>query len=246
MTDALTAWLHEVFASIQGEGLFCGQRQTFVRFAGCNLDCLYCDSPAAREPEPPVCRVETVPGGGAFEDARNPLSVDMILRLCRTLGSASITLTGGEPLLQPDVVATLARTLKHNGYQVQLETNGTLHESLPAVLPSVDVLAMDIKIPSAAGCEAWKDHESFLDKALESNALVFVKAIVAPETTESEIDRCAGLIASRDRSVPLVIQPMTGERPVPGLHLMRLQEVALAKLDDVRVIPQCHKMLGVL
>jgi 7-carboxy-7-deazaguanine synthase len=245
MTSASTGWLHEIFASIQGEGLYCGQRQTFVRLAGCNLDCRYCDTPASREPNPPTCRVEQSPGSGRFENVPNPLAVDIVLRRCRTLGSVAVTLTGGEPLLQPEFAAALARALKQDGRQVHLETNGTLADGLGAVAPFVDVIAMDMKIPSAAGCELWDQHERFLDAAVGSDVLMFVKAIVAPEATESEIERCAGLIASRSRSIPLVIQPVTGERPVAGLRLMRLQEVALAKLEDVRVIPQCHKVLGV-
>jgi len=242
----LTGWVHEIFASIQGEGLYCGQRQTFVRLAGCNLDCHYCDTPSARASRPEACRVENSPGSGSFDETRNPLAVGTVLRHCRTLGSRAVTLTGGEPLLQPEFAAALARGLKEDGYQVHLETNGTLHENLPPLLPHVDVVAMDVKIPSAAGCELWDQHERFLDVALGSDARVFVKAIVTPETTEPEIDRCAELVASRDRSIPLVIQPVTGERPVPGRRLMKLQEVALRTLNDVRVIPQCHRVLDIL
>ena len=241
----MTGWVHEVFASIQGEGLYCGERQTFVRLAGCNLDCRYCDTPAAREPNPATCRIETSPGSGSFTELRNPLSVNTVLRACRQLGSVSVTLTGGEPLLQPEFAAALARGLKENGHRVHLETNGALHENLRPVLPFVDVVAMDVKIPSAAGCELWREHKRFLEIVSARGARVFVKAIVSDKSTVKEIARCAGLIAFRDRSIPLVIQPVTGARAVPGRRLMRLQEVALEKLEDVRVIPQCHKVMGI-
>jgi len=233
----------EIFASIQGEGLFCGQRQTFVRFAGCNLDCRYCDTPSAREAYPGFCRVETSPAAGLFRDVGNPVSVETILCSCRRLGSRAVTLTGGEPLLQPDFAAALAHALAKESYQVHLETNGTLHEALPTILPSLAVIAMDVKMPGAAGLELWDRHERFLDVAAGSDTVVFVKAVVSSETTESEIDRCAALIASRNRSIPLVIQPVAGET-VDGRRLIGLQEVALARIDDVRVIPQCHRMLG--
>ncbi|MGB9619209.1 MAG: 7-carboxy-7-deazaguanine synthase QueE, partial [Armatimonadota bacterium] len=238
-------YLCEIFASIQGEGLFCGQRQTFVRFAGCNLGCHYCDTPAARESNPRTYRVEALPGSGLFQHARNPTSVDTTLRHCRMLGSRAVTLTGGEPLLQPDFAAALARALRSCGHSVHLETNGTLHEALRMVVPNLDVVAMDIKIPSAAGFESWERHLRFLDAAAGSDAFVFVKAVICAETTESEIERGAALVAAYNRSIPMVIQPVTGE-PIDARRLIRLQEAALARLDDVRVIPQCHRILGVL
>ncbi|MCX8052439.1 MAG: 7-carboxy-7-deazaguanine synthase QueE [Armatimonadetes bacterium] len=242
MSVALTGWLREMFVSIQGEGLFCGRRQTFVRFAGCNLDCRYCDTPASREPHPLFCSVETSPGG-SVEILPNPASIDAVLERCLALGSKSIALTGGEPLCQPEFAAALSCELRRYGQEVYLETNGTLHESLLLVLPHIDILAMDVKIPSAAGRELWKLHELFIDKAACSESFVFAKAIVTEETTEDEITYCAELIASRRRSIPLVIQPVMGE-PVCARHLMKLQEAALVKLEDVRVIPQCHKILG--
>jgi organic radical activating enzyme len=73
---------------------------------------------------------------------------------------------------------------------------------------------------------------------------VFVKAVVSGDTTEAEIGRCAGMIADVDPSIPLVIQPVTSEQAVSPRLLMKLQEVALDRLDDVRVIPQCHKVMG--
>lgn len=47
--SGLTAPIAEIFCSVQGEGLYAGQRQVFLRFAGCNLSCRYCDEPAARD-----------------------------------------------------------------------------------------------------------------------------------------------------------------------------------------------------
>ena len=231
-----------MFASIQGEGLYCGQGQTFVRFAGCNLRCAYCDTPAAREPKPARCRVEKVAASGAFEHLSNSLAVDQIVSFCRDHGPRAVALTGGEPLLQADFLASLMRRLRQDGFRTYLETNGTLHEALPAVVGCADVVAMDVKLPSATGqSERWDAHARFLETSSGTEA--FVKTVVTHDTPEAEIIRCADMIAEVDERVPLVIQPVSGPG-VPGDLLMSLQQVASDRLADVRVIPQCHKLLG--
>lgn len=252
----MSGWIYEIFASIQGEGLYCGQRQTFARLAGCNLACDYCDTPAARAEHPVDCLVETRPGSGHIENIANPVSVERAVTLCRELGRNAISITGGEPLAQIDYLAALMSGLKDSGFTNHLETNGTLYRELGSVVKLTDVIAMDMKLPSAAGDgERWEDHSRFLEIA--SGTGVFVKVVVSASTTEDEILRCCEIIEPVDRFIPLVIQPVTalGSSPsppasggdqggVPGDLLIRLQEAAAAHLADVRVIPQCHKLLG--
>lgn len=239
-------YVYEVFASIQGEGLYTGQRQTFVRFAGCNLTCDYCDTPSSRERRPAVYRIEKSPGSGVFYEVPNPTTPKALAAACKLLASKVVSVTGGEPLYQPEFAAALASELKADGFRVYLETNGTLREGLESVLRSVDVLAMDIKLPSAAGCQCWEDHAHFLAAAQASEVETFVKAVVSSTTGEGEISHAARIVSTVDRRIPMVIQPMTGGERIAAKTLMRLQDAALAELDDVRVIPQCHKMLEVL
>ena len=241
-TDRTRGWIYEIFASIQGEGLYLGHRHTFVRFAGCNLTCAYCDTPESREPKPDRCRVEKVAQSRRFDHIPNPLAVDQIASFCRDLSSETVAVTGGEPLLQADFLALLIRTLRHEGFRTYLETNGTLHDALPSLVDCTDVIAMDVKLPSATGeSEKWDAHARFLETA--SRTEVFVKAVVTCDTPEAEIVRCADMIAGVDEQVPLVIQPVS-EPAVPGDLLIRLQQAASKRLRDVRVIPQCHKLLG--
>ncbi|MCE5199115.1 MAG: 7-carboxy-7-deazaguanine synthase QueE [Armatimonadota bacterium] len=242
--DILHGWTNEIFASIQGEGLYCGQRQTFVRLAGCNLACSYCDTALAREDTPPTCRIEQAPGEARFEELPNRIGVETVVAACKRLGSEVITLTGGEPLVQVEFVGHLLSRLQENGFTTHLETNGSLPSELARVIQNVDVVAMDIKLPSASGMnDLWEEHTLFLEIA--RRAAVFAKTVVSNETTDEEMHRVADLIAAVDAWIPLVIQPVSGEY-MPGMRLIRLQEVASQTLDDVRVIPQCHKMLGIL
>jgi 7-carboxy-7-deazaguanine synthase len=244
--ESTSGWVWEVFASIQGEGIYCGQRQTFVRLAGCNLSCDYCDTRAARDPNPRSCRIEMAAGTGGFRDLPNPVGTQDVVDACRELGADIISITGGEPLGQIVFLDALMLELKASDFTVHLETNGTLWQELRRVIDCADVVAMDFKLPSASGqSDLWESHARFLKIAYASEAEVFVKAIVCGVTPEEEIRGCAELIAKVDRHIPLVIQPVWGSADVSGLHLMKLQDAALEWLDDVRVIPQCHKFLGV-
>ena len=113
----------EIYSAIQGEGLCLGERHVFVRVAGCNLDCRFCDTPA-REPGRPACMVEQDPGSGDFGEIPNPLSVhDALAEVVRlvqdTPEARQVSLTGGEPLLAPDFVEALAKGL-NNLYNLNL------------------------------------------------------------------------------------------------------------------------------
>ncbi|OFX13356.1 MAG: hypothetical protein A2Z18_02285 [Armatimonadetes bacterium RBG_16_58_9] len=237
-------WIHEIFTSVQGEGIYCGCCHTFVRFARCNLECDYCDTPTSREPHPDVCRVEPEPGTGRFEELANPLTARQVTEACASLPARVAALTGGEPLLQHEFLAELMREMKERGCSTYLETNGTLWEELGGVVGMTDVIAMDIKLPSSTGGAAmWDDHERFL--RIASGSEVFVKAVVDARTSEDEMDRCCEIVVAVDRRIPLVIQPVSGAA-IEGRKLMALQRRALERLEDVRVIPQVHKVLGIM
>src|SRR5438874_13402217 len=76
------AHLVEIFASVQGEGPWVGERQLFVRFLGCNLDCLYCDAPETKTKQS-HCRIETEPGTWEFERIGNPFTVESLMEIGR-------------------------------------------------------------------------------------------------------------------------------------------------------------------
>jgi len=242
----------EIFSSIQGEGMLAGRRQVFIRLADCNLDCAYCDTDHTRRD---VCRVESAPGSSQFDLIPAPLALHRVLQIlegwCEALPAAhhSISLTGGEPLLYGDALASWLPALR-SVLPIHLETNGTMHLALAQVVGLLDYISMDMKLPSTSGCteHLWDLHREFLRSARGHN--VSVKVVVSDETLREEIDQVCDIICSVDRNTPLFLQPLsrTGGAGV-GIRtgsLLRLQEIASARLPDVRVIPQMHLMLGVL
>jgi len=239
--------IFEVFSGVQGEGIHVGRRQLFVRFSGCNLACLYCDSPQARQPVP-FAQIEQEPGGRTFKQMENPFDpstiADWIAHLDADGRHHSVSLTGGEPLLAADFIAELGPLC--GGRKLYLETNGTLPRELEKVIDVVHTVAMDIKLASSAG------HATDLSVSREFLAVaarreVFVKVVVSDRTQADAVVDAALVAASVSRDIPLVIQAVTptgGVAPPKPLEILALQMSALQILDDVRIIPQTHKLTG--
>ena len=244
-------FVSEIFSGIQGEGLLVGERQVFIRFAGCNLRCAYCDTPASQVPTE-SCRIEQTSGKRDFLTMKNPVTAQQIAEYALRLTHhsslithhPSLVLTGGEPLVQPGFVAQAASLLKENGIRIMLETNGSLPDALADVLPFIDVVSMDIKLPSVTGGpDLLREHEQFLRKAMSKD--VYVKIVVASGTSLEELLAAAEMISSVDCRIPLVLQPVTSQSDCPSpLQVLDWQAQCLAIVERVLVIPQCHKILG--
>jgi len=250
------AQLIEVFSSIQGEGTLLGRRQIFVRFAGCNLHCHYCDTPYAPREE---CRVEEIPGSGDFTTWKNPVQLKRILAYTRSLletDSAgrhthhSFALTGGEPLQQVEILCEWLPGLREL-MPVQLETNGTLPHALARVLPWLDWVVMDIKLESQTmEPTAWEVHRDFLHLALQTRCCV--KLVAGESTPDAELHAAGALMA--EVALPylanfdVVLQPRTinGGCSVSAQTLLRQQDILAGYGLDVRVIPQTHCFMNLL
>jgi 7-carboxy-7-deazaguanine synthase len=109
----------EVFDSIQGEGLYTGERSLFVRTTGCNLRCWFCDTPYT-----------------SWHPEGFLLPWQAVLEKVRLAGVKHVVLTGGEPLLQPEIVP-LSQALREEGFMVTVETAGTVYRPVTADLMSI-------------------------------------------------------------------------------------------------------------
>jgi organic radical activating enzyme len=258
---AADADLIEVFSSVQGEGPHVGETTLFVRFGGCDLRCRWCDSPHTWQPKP-ECRIETRRGTGEFRTRANPVRVEELVEAALALEAPAhrfVSLTGGEPLLQPEAVAAVARALRGLGPAIYLETHGAAVEALERVVEQVDVVAMDWKLasdvrrasdPRRGPVAAFHDaHAAFLRVARRAPEVV-VKVVVTPASLDAELEAMANAIAAIDPETPLVVQPVTPFGPVrEGASARRLLEIVASlsgRLAQVRLIPQTHKAYGAL
>lgn len=241
--------LVEVFSSVQGEGVQIGRRQVFIRLAGCNLECDYCDTPVET---PAACAVETECGTGRFSSVANPVTLEGILELLRRWRDRagnlhhSISITGGEPLGQGEALGAWLPALRAI-MPICLETNGTLPAVFAGLKDYVDFVSMDIKLPSSTGCRGhWEEHERFLFEASGTDGQA--KVVFGAETPRAELEKAARLLAAANSRWPLVLQPVTiGGRPsVDPQRLLQVQEALTHLHRDVRVIPQTHPLLGIL
>ena len=128
----------EIFTSIQGESTHAGMLCTFIRLSGCNLRCSYCDTKYAY-------------------DEGAELSIENVLERIEEATIRLVEITGGEPLLQKDETAGLTTLLLDSGYNVLIETNGTLS------IESIDgraIMIMDVKTP-ASGMSIKNNFSNF-------------------------------------------------------------------------------------
>ncbi len=230
-----TARILEVFASIQGEGIYLGQPHLFVRFWNCNLACRYCDSDY-RGPYQEMTMEELLSRVRFHLETEGPFQ--------------AVSLTGGEPLLWWEFLKGWLPHLKALNQRTYLETNGTLVRPLEEVLPWIDTVAMDLKPPTATGDRScWESHEAFLKLAIQAGRDLFVKIVVTRDTSEAELEKSFRLVAGIDPGIPVVLQPVTPWGPVregpEEEQLIRWRRQAERILSEVQVIPQVHHLIGI-
>ncbi|MFA5411158.1 MAG: 7-carboxy-7-deazaguanine synthase QueE [Candidatus Omnitrophota bacterium] len=223
----MRARISEVFESIQGEGLYFGERQIFVRFFGCNLSCHFCDTKLEDFDE-------YEPHELLYEINSHPENYH------------AISFTGGEPLLQKDFLKEALYYTRCYGYRNYLETNGTLPDELSEVIDFLDIIAMDLKLPSSAGLEKsyWEKHRDFLKIA--SRKQVFLKAVISGSTSEEDLVAAIDLIKEADQSAVLVLQPDSNEdyALLEG-KLEGFKDICTREGITACIIPQLHKRIGI-
>jgi 7-carboxy-7-deazaguanine synthase len=222
----MKARIAEIFESVQGEGIYFGEKQIFIRFFGCNLNCQYCDTKLSRFRE--------------FE----PQELIEEIKLYRDKYH-SISFTGGEPLLQSDFLKEILKLTGKYGYKNYLETNGTLTGELEEVIGYLDFVCMDLKLPSSTGMgNLWGLHKRFLKAACRKE--VFFKTVICQSTSEEDLREALELIRETDKSAVLVLQPNSYEDDdLLEAKLEKFKDICISENVAACIIPQIHKRIGI-
>jgi len=226
----MNANILEIFRSIQGEGKYAGVDQVFVRFFECNMHCDWCDTPHSI---------------GDTTRRYDEYSLDDLFSKIKKEWEDchSVSLTGGEPLLQTEFIKTLLPKLKEAGMPVYLETNGVFPNELLRIIDDVDIIAMDIKLPSSTKCKPfWEEHKDFLKIA--KNKDTFIKTVISSDTDQEDVTKAINLVADIDPNILFILQPNSFEIQNGAVKkCLEFQKRCVKKLNNVRVLPQVHRFM---
>jgi 7-carboxy-7-deazaguanine synthase len=194
--------VREIYRSIQGESSFAGWPCAFVRTAGCDIRCVYCDEPHAFGP------------GERME-------IDVVLTRIAELGVELVEVTGGEPLLQPSTFTLVSRLLDA-GYRVLVETGG--HRDISALDPRAHVI-MDVKTPGSGMVEHvdWKN----LERLRPGDEVKFVLADRADYLWARDVIRDHAL----ERRIVVHLSPVHGALDPRELSAWMLEDRLRARLN---------------
>ena len=206
--------VNEIFNSIDGEGLRTGELATFIRLAGCNMRCSYCDTLYALNP-----------------NSGEELEIDEIMQRVEKYKTKNITLTGGEPLIHKDI-DLLIDTLIYQGYRVNIETNGSV--PIEKYLNNC-LITMDYKTPSSL--MEKNILLSNIEKLTENDVLKFV-------VNENDLDTVEKVIRDYNIKSYIYISPIFGEIQANKIvEFMKEMNERGIDMDKVRVQVQLHKII---
>ena len=225
----------EIFSSFQGEGLLIGQRQIFVRFAGCNLNCNYCDTDYSKSENSGV--------------SMTPQEVADKINEILTPDCKTISFTGGEPSLYPDFINEVSNIIDLN---IMLETNGTLPDNID-LIEKLDIISLDIKLPEHFDGDF--DEEIFSNEIKSLNLLmsksksVYCKVVILPSTKiksfKEVVEKLSKNISNKS-NLQIIIQPSSplSEWKDLNFKLFEFSEI-VGQYFEVSTIPQIHKILDI-
>jgi 7-carboxy-7-deazaguanine synthase len=166
----------EIFYSIQGEGKLMGVPSAFVRASGCNLRCVWCDTPYA-----------------SWEPEGEQIAVEEIVHRVIGFGGKHTVVTGGEPMIMPDI-AELCQALKAAGQHVTIETAATIYRPVQIDLASLSPKLSNSTPRQREGGKHAGMHESqrlnfeVIQKFIDSSPEFQLKFVVAQERDLEEIE----------------------------------------------------------
>ena len=231
--------IFEIFTSIEGEGILYGTKTLFVRLAGCPYTCFYCDT------------LDALPLDSGKEYS--------ITEACDLIDSSlqdntyKVNFTGGEPLIQYEAVNELAKHVKACGLPTYLESACFDSKKFLYVLPSIDFIKIEFKtidsefIDEKHYPDLVRNTLECLQAAVEAKKTTYIKIVVSSKTELSSfkdlLDQIFKIISKQNIS-GFIVQPTTSISEPTLEQLLQFYDAVYPYYDEVRVVPQLHKIIS--
>lgn len=235
----LNVRLSEIFTSVEGEGILYGTKTLFVRLAGCPFTCFYCDTP------------ESLPLNSGTEHT--------VKEVCDMIDSNlqkqtfKVNFTGGDPLIQHQATALLAKHVQKKDIPTYLESSCFDIDRFNHVLPFFDIIKIEFKTMDSNFVDP-QYHEKLaghamkcLESATRRNKTTYIKVVASSKTNPNDLGSLASKIFgnfSGHEVSGFVIQPTYGVSEPSLDQLLDLYDAVVPYYGDVRVVPQLHKFIG--
>jgi organic radical activating enzyme len=239
-TASTRAKLSEIFTSIEGEGILFGTKTMFVRLAGCPLKCYWCDTPYA------------LPLDSGSDYSINEVK-NLILKNLHP-NTYKVNFTGGEPLVQHEAVIELAKFVRGKGIKTYLESACYDSSKFAKVLPYIDLVKIEFKLKDSKVVDEkhygslLKNELDCLRMAVNNGKTTYIKVVVTNSSNLKEFKELVHevfRVAKPDEIAGFIIQP-SYKIDEPTLDvLFGFYDAVYPLYDQVRVVPQLHKIIGV-
>ena len=231
--------LFEIFTSVEGEGILYGTKTLFVRLAGCPFTCFYCDT---KESLPLDSGTEY-----DLDEACNLIDSNLKNQTYK------VNFTGGDPLVQYQAVAELAKHVQSKKIPTYLESSCFDSKKFDYILPFIDIVKIEFKTKDSEFVDS-KHYEKLiantmdcLKSSVSSKKITYIKIVVSSKTNLNDFSDLVTSIfnsISKNQIEGFVIQPTYGIAE-PSLDLLlKMYDIVYPFYNEVKVVPQLHKFIG--
>ena len=224
---------------MEGEGILYGTKTLFVRLAGCPFSCFYCDT------------VDALPldSGKEYtvEDACNLIEKKLEDKTYK------VNFTGGDPLIQHESVALMAKHIQSLKIPTYLESACFDSKKFNHILPFIDLVKIEFKTEDSEFVDL-KHYPNYIENVLEclrssisAKKITYVKIVVSSKTTLDSFKKLLDNIfslASKNDLAGFIIQPTYGVSEPSLENLLKFYDLVYPNYKEVRIIPQLQKIMG--
>ena len=231
--------LFEIFTSVEGEGILYGTKTLFVRLAGCPFTCFYCDT------------LDALPLDSGKEYTIEE-ACDLIDKELHDK-TYKVNFTGGDPLIQHDAVAEMAKHVQSLKIPTYLESACFDSNKFNHILPFIDFVKIEFKTEDSDFVDS-KHYPNLIENVLDclrysvsSKKTTYIKIVVSSKTKVESFKKLLIAIfkaVSKEDLAGFIIQPTYGISEPSLENLLNLYDLVYPYYNEVRIVPQLQKLMG--